>query len=182
MSKDHPLTAADTIDLFDQLIRRAGIVYRDDGPAVLHVERLEIFDILFSLCAYRRPEMYTLPEGYTPPTVAVADMYWRAMIIMVIVIAHNPTTCGKKAWDEYPILRAMMRMCITNSFVYPTASSAELVEEMKATEAQIVLQEKHSILEYEMHLAANSQTKVSSFRINSPRCPKAWATRLLNRG
>ncbi|XP_003746940.2 integrator complex subunit 1 [Galendromus occidentalis] len=159
MSKDHPPTAAETIDLFDQLIRRAGVVYRDDGPAVLHVERLEIFDIIFSLCAYRRPEMYTLPEGYTPPTVAVADMYWRAMIIMIIVIAHNPSTCGRKAWTEYPILRTMMYMCITNSFVFPTAVTAEQGEEMKATEAQIALQEKHSILEYEMHLAANTTNK-----------------------
>jgi len=33
------------------------------GDKVLTVERLDLFDALLNLCAYRHPENITLPEG-----------------------------------------------------------------------------------------------------------------------
>lgn len=165
MSKEHPAMTTDAVELVDALVRRAGAVPGGGsvdgavGRPVLQVEQLDLFDIVFSLCAYHQPDTYALPEGYTPPSLAIADYYWRAFLMMLVVIAHNPSTCGRKAWAEYPTLRAMMHMCITNSFVFPPAASGEQSEEMRATEMQIAMQEKQCILEFETHLAAAS-TKV----------------------
>ncbi|XP_022672380.1 integrator complex subunit 1-like isoform X2 [Varroa destructor] len=164
MSKEHPATQTDAVELVDVLIRRAGLVPGGGcieggvGRPVLQVEQLELFDIVFSLCAYHQPENYALPEGYTPPSLAIADYYWRAFIMMLVVIAHNPSTCGRKAWTEYPTLRAMMHMCITNQFVFPP--SGEQSEEMHNTETRIAIREKQLILEFETHLAAASTKMV----------------------
>ncbi|OQR71178.1 integrator complex subunit 1-like [Tropilaelaps mercedesae] len=172
MSKEHPAMTTDAVELVDALVRRAGAVpgggsvENGVGRPVLQVEQLELFDIVFSLCAYHQPDTYALPEGYTPPSLAIADYYWRAFLMMLVVIAHNPATCGRKAWAEYPTLRAMMHMCITNSFVFPPAASADQSEEMRATEMQIAMQEKQCILEFETHLAAAS-TKVTITEQNS---------------
>lgn len=38
-------------------------VFMFTGERVLTVERLDLFDALLNLCAYRHPENITLPEG-----------------------------------------------------------------------------------------------------------------------
>lgn len=50
---------------------------------------------------------------YTPPQLAISNLYWKAWIMLLLLATHNPTTFGKVAWEKYPTLRGFMEMCIT---------------------------------------------------------------------
>lgn len=168
MSKEHPLNPSDALELVDQLIRRAAAIYKEDLHPVLVVERTELIEIIFHLCAYHHPENITLPAGYTPPNLAIADYYWKAWIMLLIVVAHNPSTFGEMAFATHPTLQSLVEMCITNHFVFPppTLAVGEKADEIKAREMQIAQVEKQKILEFETHLAAAS-TKVTITESNS---------------
>ncbi|XP_013788345.1 integrator complex subunit 1-like, partial [Limulus polyphemus] len=90
LSKEHPLNASDTLDLVDQLLKRVGSISIEGYP-VLELQIQEIFDLIFNLCAYHHPDNISLPPGYQPPTLAIADLYWRAWIMLLILVAHNPS-------------------------------------------------------------------------------------------
>lgn len=168
LSRDHPLNAADTIELADHLIKRAASIHIDNNNPVIHIERTELFDALFNLCAYHHPENISLPQGYHPPNLAISELYWKAWIMLLIIVAHNPSTFGRSAWENYPTLRSMMEMCITNQLVFPppTMAMGEKADEMCSTELQISQLERDKILEFEIHLAAAS-TKVTITEHNS---------------
>jgi hypothetical protein len=50
---------------------------------------------------------------YCPPQLAIANLYWKGWIMLLILSAHNPTTFGSVAWEKYPTLHTLMEMCIT---------------------------------------------------------------------
>lgn len=114
------------------------------------MDKLEIMELVFNLCAYHHPENIDLPTGYTPPTLAITNLYWKGWGLLLVLCAHNPETIGAEAWNMYPTLHVLMEMCITNHFIFPTP-----VEEL-----QMITLEKQAILQFEVHLAAAS-TKVS---------------------
>ncbi|XP_064459431.1 integrator complex subunit 1-like [Ornithodoros turicata] len=168
MSKDHPLNPSDALELVEQLVRRAASIFKEDTHPVLAVERTELIDLLFHLCAYHHPENISLPSGYSPPKLAIADYYWKAWIMLLIIVAHNPSSFGQIAWEGHPTLRSMMEMCITNHFVFPppTMTAGDKGDDIKTREVQISQVEKQKILEFETHLAAAS-TKVTITESNS---------------
>lgn len=161
ISKDHPLNAPDTLELIDQLVKRAAGL-PNEAFACLQADKLEIIDLIFNLTQYHYPDNISLPSGYTPPQLAISNLYWKAWIILLILSSHNPSSFGSQAWKKYPMLRTMMEMCITNHFAYPppTVALGEMYEEMKNKELQIAAMDKQQILEFESHLAAAS-TKVT---------------------
>ncbi|XP_035215176.1 integrator complex subunit 1-like [Stegodyphus dumicola] len=167
LSREHPLTAPDALELADQLIKRAAMTYCDDFP-VLEFENTELCDLIFNLCAYHHPENITLPQGYHPPNLAISELYWKAWTMLLIIICHNPSTFGDMAWKTYPMLRNLMEMCITNQFIFPppTLALGEKAEEIKNRELQMSQMEKDQILLFETHLAAAS-TKVTITESNS---------------
>lgn len=168
MSKEHPLSASDALELVDQLVRRAASIYKEDSHPVLIVEQMEFSELIFHLCAYHHPENISLPAGYTPPNLAIADYYWKAWIMLLIVVAHNPSPLGENTFATHPTLQSMIEMCITNHFVFPppTLAVGDKADEIKAREMQIAQIEKQKILEFETHLAAAS-TKVTITESNS---------------
>ena len=86
-------------------------------------------EFLFQLAAYNYPDSITLPKDYVPPKMAISSAYWKAWQILVLLCAHNPSDFGGHAWKNYPTLRALMEMCITNQFQFPppTLASGEQV-------------------------------------------------------
>lgn len=159
LSKDHPMNPPETMELSDQLLKRASGL-SSEGTNMLEANKVEIIDLIFNLSAYHHPENIILPKGYTPPQLAISNSYWKAWIMLLLLATHNPTTFGKVAWEKYPTLRAFMEMCITNHFVYPPPSLGEHGDELRAREFQLAQLEKQQILEFESHLAAQS-TKVA---------------------
>lgn len=112
ISKEHPISAQEVIDITEQLIKRAANLPQDCAPPLV-VEKLEIIDFFFNLCSYNYPENFTLPLGYIPPKLAITNLYWRVWLMLLILAAHNPLTFGSLAWNKYPTLKMFMEMCIT---------------------------------------------------------------------
>jgi integrator complex subunit 1 len=161
-SKEHPITCPDLLDLLDKIIKRAAAI-QSELPTIV-VEKTDLFELMFGLCTYRYPENITLPTGYYPPQLAITNQYWKSWVMLLIMAAHNPSSFGNVAWEKYPMLRALMEMCITNYFTFPPPTMALIEEDNK--EAQIAALEKTQILEFETHLAAAS-TKVAITEQNS---------------
>nr|XP_034987340.1 integrator complex subunit 1 [Zootoca vivipara] len=157
LSRDLPLGPADAMELADHLVKRAAAVQADDLE-VLRVERIQLIDAVLNLCTYHHPENIQLPPGYQPPNLAISTLYWKAWPLLLVVAAFNPENIGLAAWDEYPTLKMLMEMAMTNNYSYPpcTLTDEETRTEMISRELQISQREKQEILAFEGHLAAAS--------------------------
>ncbi|KAJ7403621.1 Integrator complex subunit 1 [Willisornis vidua] len=157
LSRDLPLGPADAMELADHLVKRAAAVQADDVE-VLRVERIQLIDAVLNLCTYHHPENIQLPPGYQPPNLAISTLYWKAWPLLLVVAAFNPENIGLAAWEEYPSLKMLMEMVMTNNYSYPqcTLTDEESRTEMINRELQISQREKQEILAFEGHLAAAS--------------------------
>lgn len=176
LSKDNSLSAPDALEIVDQLLRRCAAVH-NQGFLMLEADNRDVFDIVLRLTAYHYPENIILPQGitvitsslyfkfgfkffsfvflkgYTPPSLAISTLYWKAWLMLLMLIAHNPSSLGSDAWNLFPTLRALMEMCITNDFTTTGTLSDQ-------QELQVAAMEKQAILEFETYLAAASTKTV----------------------
>lgn len=144
VSKDISFSIHDTVMIIDQIVRRACLLkYVEYSP--LEVTKLEIIDFLFSMAEYHHPENIQLPSGYEPPKLAISQIYWKVWIILLILSAHNTGTIGAFCWGNYPMLKMLMEMCITNQFSMMKPPEEEL---------QLAVMEKNQIIQFEGYLAA----------------------------
>ncbi|XP_055984334.1 integrator complex subunit 1 isoform X1 [Sorex fumeus] len=157
LSRELPLGPADAMELADHLVKRAAAVQADDME-VLKVERVQLIDAVLNLCTYHHPENIQLPPGYQPPNLAISTLYWKAWPLLLVVAAFNPENIGLAAWEEYPTLKMLMEMVMTNNYSYPpcTLTDEETRAEMLSRELQVSQREKQEILAFEGHLAAAS--------------------------
>ncbi|XP_025155435.1 integrator complex subunit 1 isoform X3 [Harpegnathos saltator] len=167
LSKENSITHSETMELTDQLIRRAA-ASSTENVLMLRVEKTQLVELIFNLSVYQPPGTINIPVDYVPPSLAISNLYWKGWIMILILAAHNPDTIGVSAWKNYPILRTLMEMCITNHFSYPPPSMAipEIMEQERSKELQVEAIEKQDILEYESHLAAAS-TRIQLSEQNS---------------
>ncbi|XP_011171982.1 integrator complex subunit 1 [Solenopsis invicta] len=166
-SKDNGITHSEALDLADLLIRRAAANLTESVPMLL-IDKMDVIELIFNLSIYQPPGTINIPAEYLPPTLAIANLYWKGWTMLLILAAHNPSTIGSLGWKRYPILRTLMEMCITNHFSYPPPTMAlpEIIEQERAKEMQVESHEKQQILEYETHLAAAS-TRIQLSEQNS---------------
>jgi len=184
--------ANEALDLVERMVKRAALVgvslmnVVNSGTgagatnvvptSVLKMERLELFETLLNLCAYQHPETSHLPKGYNPPVLAIANLYWKAWIILLIIAAYNPDTFGDVAWNQYQNLRCMMEMVMTSQYSFPpptfglesqSSDGANLVQDqIRATELQMAQMEKQEILVYEGYLAKGDITEANSLLLS----------------
>lgn len=144
VSKDISFSIPDTVMIIDQIVRRACLLKYTEYPP-LEVTKLEIIDFLFSMAEYHHPENIQLPSGYEPPKLAISQIYWKVWIILLILSAHNTGTIGAFCWANYPMLKMLMEMCITNQFSMTKPPDEEL---------QLAVIEKNQIIQFEGYLAA----------------------------
>ena len=62
LSKDHPLSATETLELCDQLLRRCAAAH-NQSFSMIQAEKVDIFDMMLTLTAYHHPENIALPQG-----------------------------------------------------------------------------------------------------------------------
>lgn len=170
ISKDRPFNIDSTIEAIEQTIKRASAMRCVDCPAVL-VQKFDIIDFLFSMAEYHHPENIKLPEDYEPPKLAISILYWKVWTILLMISAHNPGTFGALCWQQYPTLKMLMELCITNQFQDVKASEEEFQVSFhgftnslnnKVYSFQIIPLEREQILQFEILLAAQvSQTVIT---------------------
>ncbi|XP_049537628.1 integrator complex subunit 1 [Anopheles darlingi] len=156
IEKEIPFSIQDTMDITEQLVRRAGSLRHIDYPP-LEITDLKIIELLFKMSEYHHPDNIVLPANYEPPNLAISSLYWKTWIILLLISAHNPSTFGSFCWDQYPMLRLLMEMCITNQIAPPKPTDEELA---------VAALEKHHILEFENHLASNPITEQNSLLLS----------------
>ncbi|CRK92499.1 CLUMA_CG006039, isoform A [Clunio marinus] len=144
VNKDISFSIHDTVEIIDQMVRRACLLKYTDYPP-LEITKLDIIDFLFSMAEYHHPENIQLPSGYEPPKLAISLIYWKVWIILLILSAHNTGTIGAFCWANYPMLKMLMEMCITNQFTMTKPPEDEL---------QLSVIEKTQIIQFEGYLAA----------------------------
>ncbi|XP_029433335.1 integrator complex subunit 1 [Rhinatrema bivittatum] len=167
LSRELPLGPADAMELADHLVKRAAAIQADDVE-VLRVERIQLLDAVLNLCTYHHPENIQLPPGYQPPNLAISTLYWKAWPLLLVVAAFNPENIGLTAWEDYPTLKMLMEMVMTNNYSYPpcTVTDEETRTDLVNRELQVSQREKQEILAFESHLAAAS-TKQTITESNS---------------
>lgn len=144
LKKEIPFKVPETMEVLEQVIRRAAGLRISEYPPLL-ADNLDIADFLFTMAEYHHPENIALPFGYDPPKLVISTLYWKAWNILLMLSAHNPTSFGSYCWQQYPMLRNLMEMCITNQFTNSKPPEEEL---------QVSALERTQILEFETHLAA----------------------------
>ncbi|EDO38544.1 predicted protein, partial [Nematostella vectensis] len=113
LSAELPVTAPEALDIADRLTRRAASL-KSGTHLKAHVNRLELLDAVLNLCAYHYPNEIQLPAGYVPPKLAIANLYWKAWTLLAIVASLNPSSIGHAGWENFPMLKCMMEMILTN--------------------------------------------------------------------
>uniref|UniRef100_A0A803VK15 Integrator complex subunit 1 n=1 Tax=Ficedula albicollis TaxID=59894 RepID=A0A803VK15_FICAL len=158
LSRDLPLGPADAMELADHLVKRAAAV-QADGEAAQSSHQPVLASV--STSSYCHPGLRQLlppTKEYQPPNLAISTLYWKAWPLLLVVAAFNPENIGLAAWEEYPSLKMLMEMVMTNNYSYPqcTLTDEETRTEMINRELQISQREKQEILAFEGHLAAAS--------------------------
>uniref|UniRef100_A0A182P4W0 Uncharacterized protein n=1 Tax=Anopheles epiroticus TaxID=199890 RepID=A0A182P4W0_9DIPT len=156
IEKEIPFSIQDTMEITEQLVRRAGSLRHMDYPP-LEITDLKIIELLFKMSEYHHPDNIVLPPNYEPPNLAISSLYWKTWIILLLISAHNPSSFGSFCWEQYPMLRLLMEMCITNQIGPPKLSEIEL---------SVAALEKAQILEFENHLASNPITEQNSLLLS----------------
>nr|XP_058960995.1 integrator complex subunit 1-like isoform X3 [Pocillopora verrucosa] len=177
LSNELPLTPTETLEIADSLVRRVAAIKlpsswmqgSQSGDTSLSVNRVELLDAVLNLCAYHHPKDIILPSGYAAPKLAIANLYWKAWILLAIVASLNPSSIGQSGWDNFPMLKCLMEILMTNNFAFPPPTAAltsEEKDEILSQELQLAQAEKEEILLFESHLAA-ATTKVAITESNS---------------
>lgn len=177
ISNELPLTPPEALEIADSLVRRVAAIKvptawmqtSQPGHPFLSVSRLELLDAVLNLCAYHHPKDIILPSGYAAPKLAIGNLYWKGWILLTIVASLNPVTIGHSGWENFPMLKCLMEMLMTNNFTFPPPTAAVTSEENEETiaqELQLAQAEKEEILLFESHLAA-ATTKVTITENNS---------------
>uniref|UniRef100_A0A182MTR7 Uncharacterized protein n=1 Tax=Anopheles culicifacies TaxID=139723 RepID=A0A182MTR7_9DIPT len=156
IEKEIPFSIQDTMEITEQLVRRAGSLRHMDYPP-LEITDLKIIELLFKMSEYHHPDNIVLPANYEPPNLAISSLYWKTWIILLLISAHNPSSFGSFCWEQYPMLRLLMEMCITNQIGPPKPCEEELT---------VAALEKAQILEFENHLASNPITEQNSLLLS----------------
>ena len=94
--------------------------------------------------------------------MALARRYWSVWNILLIVSSLNPATFGNTSWLNYPTLRYLMEMVMTQNYEFPppTQISDDVsADDIRARERQVAELEKQEIIEFEVLLAKATKNK-----------------------
>lgn len=85
MFKENGITHSETLDLVDQLIRRAAANSSESFPT-LQADKLNIIELIFNLCIYQPPGTINIPSKYSKIFIILAD--WFNIFILIIYFLY----------------------------------------------------------------------------------------------
>uniref|UniRef100_A0A0R3W3Y6 DUF3453 domain-containing protein n=1 Tax=Taenia asiatica TaxID=60517 RepID=A0A0R3W3Y6_TAEAS len=125
-----------------ELIWRSTALSIDNGSESSNFGKLEeLIDLLYACCSFCADR--ELPNELTE--MAYKEPYWKVSMALVALATHSPKICGAHLWINYPTVRKLMEMVITNDFTYPPlnassdATSVESERLNKELEDQMIL-------------------------------------------
>ncbi|KAH9283387.1 Integrator complex subunit 1 [Echinococcus granulosus] len=125
-----------------ELIWRSTALSIDNGSESSNFSKLEeLIDLLYACCSFCAD--CELPNEI--PEMAYKEPYWKVSMALVALGTHSPKICGAYLWTNYPTVRKLMEMVITNDFTYPPlnassdATSVESERLNKELEDQMIL-------------------------------------------
>jgi integrator complex subunit 1 len=72
MSKEHPISCADLLDIVERVVRRAAAIASEQLNPI-QMDKTDLLDVIFDRCSYN----ISLPVGYSPPRLAISSLYWK---------------------------------------------------------------------------------------------------------
>jgi integrator complex subunit 1 len=98
----------------ENLLKTAALVHSKDIYS-LKLTRIEQFlQSLFYICSYK----YQVPSK-----LVISLLYWKAWQILLILSALDTKSFGRMTWEQYPTLRLLMEISMTEDYNYPPQSS-----------------------------------------------------------
>jgi integrator complex subunit 1 len=101
---------------------------------------------------------------------AVNVLYWQSWQILLILTALDPKGFGSIAWQQYPTLRILMEMIMTDDYNFPPQSSVThqmTAERYRAIEQQSIATERSEILDFENYFELKQGSTATRNETNS---------------
>ncbi len=139
-----------TLEVEERLLKTQAHILLKEKSCAFRIENIEHYlNALFRIAFYKYPVEYEslLPRDFKPPKLVVSILYWKIWQIILILCVLDPKEFGFYAWNNYPILKLLVEMIITEDYNFPTQTSitAEMtVEKYRTLETQVGLGFAHS--------------------------------------
>ncbi|VDK43236.1 unnamed protein product [Anisakis simplex] len=152
-----PIDAADTIDLVENLSKRASISspLNESVRSMIEIDNCDAIYSLFATTLYKPPITFHLQEKELP-ALSVRTLYWKAWIITIMWASLNKHSLIKEAYLKFPTLKVAFKMLLSWDYHFPPMANAgnpEGVERMLAEDGRELETEKQKIRKLETRLA-----------------------------
>ena len=131
------------LDLEERLLKTSALIQYKDNISTIKISNVDQYlNALFKIALYEFPKEYSLilPKSFNPPVLAISSFYWKTLQILLILTASDPKGFGHIAWENYPTLRLLMEIIMTDDYSFPPQSclTNEVTDEkFRAIENQV---------------------------------------------
>ena len=149
----------EAFDLIKGLLTKAAQLESNNTlPLKFEVDFHQLIATIFKLSMYHHSTVDTsLNSVKHNINFAYSDLYWKGCLLIVIIATYNPDTIGYIVWENYPTMKCMMEMVMTNNYSFPPLTGPnELIESIKLSLIQLTRAEKEDILAYENMVSTSS--------------------------
>ncbi|VDN98311.1 unnamed protein product [Rodentolepis nana] len=107
------LDPMDAVSIVCELIWRGTAFACENNSESMNFTKLDdLINLLFKCCYYRSDPDF--PSEFAD--LAHRAYYWKVTMALVALAIHSPSTCGTYFWINFPTVRKLMEMVITNDF------------------------------------------------------------------
>lgn len=131
------------LEVEERLLKTAALIqYKDQSGTVKLFNIDDYLQALFKIALYKYPSEYDLmlPRSFNPPVLAVNGLYWKTWQILLILTALDCKNFGSIAWDNYPTLKMLMEIIMTEDYNFPPQCSLTTeftIDKYRAIENQV---------------------------------------------
>ncbi|VIO88055.1 Uncharacterized protein BM_BM9787 [Brugia malayi] len=150
-----PIDAADTIDIIENLTKRASLSSTLTGGSMVPISTSILLETVFRITEYKPPPTFNVQDEDLPP-LAVKTLYWKAWLISLIWTSLNTDTLVKEVYYKYPNLKLIMQIVLTWDYSFPPMASMGdriYAEKLIEDDEKAAYEEKIAIKTLETRLA-----------------------------
>ncbi|EJD74586.1 hypothetical protein LOAG_18113 [Loa loa] len=163
-----PIDAADTVDVIENLTKRASLSSTLTGGSMVPVSSCTLLENLFKITEYRPPPTFNIQDEDLP-TLAVRTLYWKAWLISLIWTSQNIDTLVKEVYYKYPNLKLIIQIVLTWDYSFPpmaTMGDRIYADKLVEDDEKAAYEEKMTIKTLEARLAGMEVSDSDSKLLN----------------